>query len=293
MSEASLPLAKKLQYALETALVYLVYGFFRVMPMDMASAVGGKLTRTLGPLFGLSRVAARNIDLAFPEKTPEEKRQILLGMWENLGRVVGEYPHLRRIGQRVEVVGREYVAPLQGKGAVLYGAHLANWEVCPVMARDVGLPLHVVYRKPNNPWVHSLLQYARGGAAEGQIRKGTNGARDVFAVLRADKPVGMLVDQKMSEGIPVPFFGRDAMTAHAMAHFALKRGYPLHALRIERMGGVKFRLTLYPALDTTPTGDLDADALRIMTEVNRQLESWIRERPEQWLWIHRRWPDSK
>jgi KDO2-lipid IV(A) lauroyltransferase len=112
-------------------------------------------------------------------------------------------------------------------------------------------------------------------------------------VFRSGGVLALLVDQKLNEGMAVPFFGRDAMTAPAVAHFALKFGMPIYPSRVERLKGARFRVTVYPPMQMTPTGDLEQDTRRVLTDMNRQLEGWIRERPEQWLWIHKRWPESK
>ena len=112
----------------------------------------------------------------------------------------------------------------------------------------------------------------------------------VFFAARAGGEIGMLVDQKMTDGIAVPFFGRDAMTAPALAQFALKYDAPIVPIRAERLDGAHFRVTFYPALEVTKTGNRHDDIQAIMTDVNATMESWIRERPEQWLWLHRRWP---
>jgi KDO2-lipid IV(A) lauroyltransferase len=101
----------------------------------------------------------------------------------------------------------------------------------------------------------------------------------------------MLVDQKMNDGITVPFFGRPAMTAPAIARLGLRFQCPLLPIRVERLQGARFRLTVLPALDIVDTGDAAADVLSTMTRVNAVIESWVRARPEQWLWLHRRWPD--
>lgn len=100
-----------------------------------------------------------------------------------------------------------------------------------------------------------------------------------------------MVDQKLNNGIAVPFFGRDAMTAPALAQFALKYDCPVIPVRVERLSDANFRMTFYPALTIIPTEDREADVLRIMTEVNAIMEGWIRERPAQWLWLHKRWPN--
>ena len=281
---------KPLRYALETVLAYLTYGFFRLLPLEIASDAGGKLVRTMGPCMGISRVALRNLDMAFPEKTPDERAQILGGMWENLGRVIAEYPHLRELGPRIELAGGEHLEKVAREGGpvIFFAGHLANWELCALTAKMNGVDIHLVYRKPNNPGVDSLLRHARNSGAKGHIKKGREGAREIVSVLKKKGVIGMLMDQKLNEGLAIPFFGRPAMTAPAIAQFALRMKCPVYPCRVERLDGCAFRVTILPPLDTTPDGSGE-EATRILTDINKLLEDWIRERPEQWLWIHRRW----
>lgn len=279
------------RYAIEGLLVFLLYGFFRLLPLDWASDMGGFIARSVGPRLSVSRKAKKNLDLVFPEKTDAEKQEIIRGMWDNMGRVFAEYPHLRRIWKNVELIGGEYVSQLRDDGlpGIFVGAHLANWEVQAVMAKQQGLSLMLIYRMPNNYWVEKLLGHARSSGAGGLIPKSGQGAREMFRAMKEGNHIGVLIDQKLNEGIPVPFFGRDAMTAPFAAQLALKFDCPLILSRVERLGGTKFRITLTP-LALPRTGDDQADALSIMKTVNGHLEDWIRERPEQWLWLHRRWP---
>jgi len=95
----------------------------------------------------------------------------------------------------------------------------------------------------------------------------------------------------MNDGIPIPFFGRPAMTAPALAEFALRFDCPVVPARVERLRGARFRITLYPPMDLPRTGDRRADVVAIMTKINAVIEEWVRERPDQWLWLHNRWPD--
>lgn len=286
---------RRLRYGLETALVYIVYYFFKILPAQTASSLGGRIMRAVGPHLGMSRKALNNIRLAFPEKSEQEQRHILLGMWENLGRVVGEYPHLKTVMENIEVEGIEHIAPLRGtdKPAIFFGGHVSNWEVQPLGFKKIDFPLHVVYRKPNNPYVDGLLRKARGTGAKGQIEKGSKGARQILSSLRRGESVGMLVDQKMNEGIPVPFFGKAAMTGTGMAQFGLKLDLPLYPAKVIREKGLRFKMTLYPPLQIEKTGDAEQDVYNIMLKVNGLLEDWIREAPEQWLWLHRRWPKAE
>lgn len=282
---------RHVRHVLEGLLAHVIYGFFWLLPMEKASSLGGYLLTKAGPYLPAAKIAARNLDRAFPEKTQAEKKVILKGMWDNLGRVIAEYPHLHHIWKNAEVHGIEHLEAARdnGKAAILFSAHTANWEV-PILRQKTGLDLHIVYRKPNNRWVEKLLSHARSLGGVGYIEKGPSGARAIVTLLRAGGVVGMLVDQKLNEGVAIPFFGHDAMTAPAIAHFALKFGCPLYPFRVERVAGCRFRLTAFPPLPVTATGQKDNDVKRILTDINFLLESWIREKPEQWLWVHQRWP---
>lgn len=284
---------RRLRYVFETAFAYAVYYFFKIFPVENASAMGGFLLRTLGPKFGISKIARKNLRHAFPDKTEDEIEKIVSGMWDNLGRVIAEYPHLRQIHERVELVNGHYLdAAREAKTpSIFFAAHLANWEINAVMAKARGVDIHLVYRKPNNPWVDGLLRHARDAGAAGHIEKGGDGARAILSLLKKGGVIGMLMDQKLNEGVAVPFLGRDAMTAPAIAHFAMKFSATLYPSRIERLSGARFRMTLYPPLSLPDTGNREEDILILLSAINSTMESWIRAQPEQWLWIHRRWPD--
>jgi KDO2-lipid IV(A) lauroyltransferase len=283
-------------YAVQAALLWLFLVICRALPVDWASAFGGWIGRNLGPRMGQNKKAKRNLERALPENSTAENHRIMLGMWDNLGRVMAEYPHLPRIcerleGGRLEIVGIEHIHNMANseKSGILFSAHLANWEVAPFSARHAGLSLGLIYRAPNNPWVDHLIRDARDNP--NQFRKGSEGARSLFSLLRRGGTGAMLVDQKMNDGIPVPFFGRDAMTAPAIAQFAIRLGTTLVPARTERLNGARFRITVFPPLDVPTTGDRTADELKLMTRINAMIEGWIRAKPEEWLWLHRRWPN--
>lgn len=287
-------LTRTVGHRLEAAAVYAAYGLFRTLPLDAASALGGWIGRTVGPALPGSRTADRNLANALPDLGPAERRRVVRAMWDNLGRVVAEYPHLARIGaERVELVGGPTVTALRDDGVagIMVSAHMANWEVLPVVSRHHGIDLALVYRAPNNPIVGRLLAALRGVPGALQIPKGKEGARALLRVLTRGGHAGLLVDQKMNDGIPVRFFGRDAMTAPAAAELAIRLGIPLVPVRVERLGGARFRVSVQPPLVLPGTGDRAAAVRAAMGSINGILEAWIRERPAEWLWLHRRWPD--
>jgi KDO2-lipid IV(A) lauroyltransferase len=280
---------------------HLFFALIRLLPITAASGLGGWIGRTIGPRLGVTKRARGNLRHAFPEMTGPEIETIVRDMWDNLGRTVMEYPLLGRIRvyeddahveDHVEVVGAEHLDNLRddGKPGIFFSGHLANWEIPAISITRRGLKSHLVYRAPNNPYVNDLFR--RRHLSDGTlIPKGPAGARLALKALANGGHLGMLVDQKMNDGIAAPLFGRDAMTAPALAQLALKFDCPVVPVRCERLGGVSFRITCYPPLDLAPSGDREADVLRITTQVNSILEGWIRERPAQWLWLHSRWPD--
>ncbi len=283
---------------LEALAAITFYGLFAILPVGIASAIGGFVGRNLGPLIPVTGRARRNLETAMPEITSDQRARIIRGMWDNLGRVVAEFPHTKaiakdaRLGGRVELVGLEYADALQSKEipGIFFSGHLANWEVFGVTATALGFDYAQVYRAPNNKIIHWLLQLVRRLPPKKQIPKGSDGARMAIATLKAGGTIGMLVDQKMNDGIAAPFFGRDAMTPPAVAQLGLRYDCAVVPVRLERTTGCHFRMTFLPPMELVRTGDRHADALAMMTRVNELLEDWIRARPEQWFWLHRRWP---
>ncbi len=283
-------------HRLEAAVAYAFFSLFRALPLDRASALGGWIGRTAGPWLPGSRTARRNLAAAFPAMDHAARETVVRAMWDNLGRTFAEYPHLAEIAAaRVEIVGIERFQALRddGIGCVFVSGHLANWEVLAGASRALGIELAVVFRAPNNPIVGRLLSRLRGVATSIQIPKGPDGARRLIRVLAEGGHAGLLIDQKMNDGIPVPFFGRDAMTAPAAAQLALRFGLPLVPVRTERLGGARFRVTVAAPLETPSTGSRADDARAVMARLNSLLEAWIRERPAEWLWVHRRWPEER
>ncbi len=285
---------KQIVWLLEAALAYALYGLFSVLPVDVGSALCGWACCVIGPLLPLSNVARDNLIKSMPELTQARIEAVVAQLWENIGRVVAEFPHIHwLINNRVEVVNSEYCSALKddGKPGIFISAHYGNWELAGAQGCYYGIPMVLVYRAANNPYVERLYQKGRAASATGgQIAKGQQGARDILGVLRKGGHLGMLVDQKMNDGVAVPFFGRDAMTAPAVARMAIKFRCPVVPAKVERLKGAHFRITFYAPLDLPNTGDTAADTLTVMTDINRLVESWIRHDPGQWLWLHRRWP---
>lgn len=284
-------------YPLQALGVNLAFGFFALLPVDAASALGGWIARLVGPRLSVSGTARRNLARVFPELDAGETATIIEGMWDNLGRTAAEHAHLAdfdpyRMDSRVEIVGAGIVDLLRDdmKPGMFFTGHLANWELAALGMTRRGLPVHVAYRAANNRLVDKIFQRRRGASGTEFFAKGVDGAKHALKTLGEGGHVAMLVDQKMNDGIAVPLLGIDAMTAPALAQLAIKFDCPVVPTRVERLKGARFRLTFYPPLEAPGSGDKQADIQALMLQVNDLLGQWIRERPEQWLWVHNRWP---
>lgn len=294
------PLTKRLLHLIEAVGLLTILAPVWLMPIDWASGIGGWCARRIGPWLPVSRVGRENLRRAYPEKPAAEIEAILAGVWENLGRYLFEYPHLERIwdfdeqgrGRRIETPDAEEFVRLResGKPALIFGAHLANWELLPVASARHGLEVTVLFRPPNNPVAAAMLARIRAAAMGDLLSTGVHTAIGATEVLARGGKLGMLVDQHVRLGPKVPFFGRPARTSAMLAKLARRYGCAVHGARVERLGGARFRVRLTPPLVLPPPqADAAADAAAIMSRVTAVVEEWVREHPEQWLWLHRRW----
>ena len=299
MAHVPPPLKKYLLHPVQAVVAVSVYMFFRVLPLDWASGVGGFLARTIGPRLRISNRARRNLRAAYPGIADAEVERIVYGMWDNLGRLAAEFPHLYEIqvygdNSRVIVTGAEHVDTLRddGEPGIFYSAHMGNWEVMSLGATQRGLPVDRVYREANNRMVEWLYRHGRAAVEGAQIPKGPQGVRQLLEAFRKGSHLGIMIDQKMNDGVAVPFFGRPAMTAPALAELAMRYDCPVVGVWVTRRKGAYFNLHILPPIRFEKTGDHQADVLAAMTLINEQVEQWVRDTPEQWLWLHNRWPNG-
>lgn len=272
------------------------YGVQRLLPLDIASASFGWLARTLGPRLPRTRRAEENLRRINPHLSEAEIASITREMWDNIGRVMAEFPHLGelRLGERVSVIGADALAvhAAAGRSLILFNAHFGNWELTTLAFPPTARPIGIIYRQQNNPIADRLLRHCRRHMTDLFVPKGATGAREAIKILKQGGHLAMLVDQKMNDGIEVPFLGHSAMTAPALARLALRYRCVVAPVRVDRLHGARFRITVGETFEPQASGDRDSDVRAIMRRVNDTLGDWIRERPGQWNWLHRRWPPA-
>ena len=293
-----------------TRLRYLVLGRLAVWllkiirhtdPHRMADFTGAFM-RKLGPWLREHRIGRANLAASFPEKSPEEIETILSGVWDNLGRIGAEFAHLDRIWDydpehpeagHIEFsqasVDRFHKLRDDGKPALIFAAHLANWEMAALPGSLYGLPTALMYRTPNITAIADAIRDIRS------INMGRLINTDSFGPLRAGEAlteglhVGMLVDQFHHGGVPVMFFGRKTNANPLIARLARLVDCPIHGTRVVRLPGRRFRAELTEEIPPRRDAKGEIDVQATMQAITDVVEGWVREHPEQWLWVHRRW----
>ena len=291
-------LAARLLWRLEALVWDLLYWYpMKLLPVSWASDAGAALLRRLGPLSSQHRTMVRNLRLCFPEWSSEQVESTARGAWETLGRTVGEMPHLDRVkpytpGSRIEVIGTERLDAIRdsGKPAVLIGGHFANWEVIASAVCNRLLDAQMTYRSANNPYIDRRIARARRAYGAGPLSPKGAGTRDLMRALAAGRSVALMNDQKFNQGIAVPFFGHDAMTAPGPTRLAIKYKAPLVPFSCIRTGPGRYRVTVHEPFMPDDDPDETRAIYKTVARINQFLEARIREAPDQWFWMHNRWP---
>ena len=269
------------------------------MPRGLARVFAEGLGWAVYRLFGrLRRVGERNLQLAFPQFSTEERRAVLRGMYRHLGWQLVEFCRMSAYTAqstqdwtRTEGLERYIAAQGRGKGVLVLTGHLGAWELSSFYHSLMGYPMGMVIRRLDNRLLDQFVNGVRCRYGNRVLHK-DDFARGLLTAMRAGGTVGILMDTNMTppQGVFVDFFGRKACTAAGLARVALKTGAAvLPGFMLWEPGERRYVLHFGQELCFEKTGDDEADILAATQQCNDVLESWIRRYPDQWLWIHRRW----
>ncbi|WP_132033598.1 lipid A biosynthesis lauroyl acyltransferase [Aquabacter spiritensis] len=272
----------------------------RLFPVSWSCAIIASLAKLCGPFFVVSRTARRNLRAAFPEKSGWEVWWLVVGVWDNLGRMAAEFAHLDRIWDydpahpdagRIEIVGADIMARLRddGRPALFFTAHTGNWELNAITGAKLGVPGGVLYRAPNIKKAADLIAEMRAQTMPGLVKASRHAGRQMARMLEDGAHIGMLVDQHWGQGVTVRFFGRPAATNPTLARLARQFDCPVHGMRVIRLPKGRFRIEITEEVPLPRDRDGRIDVEGAMQAVTSVIEGWVREYPAQWLWLHRRW----
>ncbi|EJF76877.1 lipid A biosynthesis lauroyl acyltransferase [Bartonella birtlesii] len=293
-------ITKKLFYFLWGHLLIGSLIILKHLPTNIGFSLFSWLAKTLGPLTHRHKIALTNLKAAYPEKTEEELRQIAIEMWQNIGRFLAEYifldkifdfdPHAEKPGL-IEVKGAEIFKRLKNekKPHIFFTAHTGNFELLPICAQSFGLNVTVLFRPPNNPYIAKRVLKARQTSMGHLVPSKAGAAWALAAKLAEGENVGMLVDQKFRRGVLGIFFNRPLKTNPLIIKLARQYNCDIYPARCIRLSGGRHRLELYERVKLPLNEKNEIDIIASTQKLNDIVESWVREHPEQWAWLHRRW----
>lgn len=288
--------------AIAGALAIGVIHLMRLVRPDAMANAAGRFMRLIGPLLPEHRIGRANLTAAFPEKSPQEIDRILLGVWDNLGRVGAEFTQLDRLIDydrehpergRLEIPKALFDKFLalanDGKPALVFTAHLANWELPAVFAASQKLDSAALYRRPNIAAIDRWVRKTRAASMGELIATGLDAPVRIADALNRGAHIGMLVDQYYVRGVEVTFFGRKTNANPLIARLAQHFDCPIVGVRVIRLPGNRFTAELTDEVKPVRDAQGNVDIAATMQAITSIIESWVREHPEQWLWLHRRW----
>ena len=281
-------------------LVGLFLHYAKKLPPEKSTNVAEKLGRKLAPFLPRTKLARKNLSLAFPEKSKAEIDELVRGVWGNVARTMAEYVFLDKLfdfdidnpnSGRIEIAGIENFVKIResGKPVVIFTAHTGNWEILPVAAASYDLEVTALFRPPNNKYLAKRVLKARHTEGGHLVPSRAGAAWALAGVLNANKAVGLLADQSFNRGQEITFLGRPARANPLAAKLAKQFECDIYPARCIRLPEGKFRLELLDKIDLPQTDEGKLDVAEATVAINRVIEEWVREYPEQWLWLHDRW----
>ena len=270
-----------------------------VLPRPLARAAGALISRFMYLFHSrLRRVGEKNLKMALPELTEAQRKRILRSVFAGLGRQLAEFSQFPKytrdnVSKVAVYEGFENfdAARRRGKGVLFLTAHLGAWEIGSFAHSIYGNPMNIVVRDLDNQLVDDLVRRYR--TLHGNVTfDNRDFARGLLGAMRGGETVGILMDTNMTppQGVFVDFFGIPACTASGLARVALKTGaavVPAFTIWDAAIG--KYKISFAPALNLVQTGNAEVDAVSNTALFTAAIESCVRQHPEQWLWVHRRW----
>ncbi|AZL16166.1 lysophospholipid acyltransferase family protein [Rickettsiales endosymbiont of Stachyamoeba lipophora] len=272
--------------------------FLKLVGFKVSSFIGKYIGLLVGRFHKSNKVAYSNLKMVFPYKSESEIKKIIRGMWINLGRNFAEFPLVSSVDSQFikNNIDNNDLEKLQNflkqhPKIILISAHFGAWELAPKVIEMLNMPIYLVYRHLNVNLFERLVAFLRGKYVSGVIPKKVTGARKLINILKENEQavLCMLMDQKMNNGVDARFFGRLAKTSSSAAELSKKFNIPIVMANIKRIGdSTKYQVNIDPFITTIPTNN--EEVLRLTQQINDMFEIWIKESPEQWFWVHNRWP---
>ena len=289
---------KIIRYFLEFLIVIIFFLIFKIIGLKLSSDLGEIIGKYFGPLFRKKTIAKKNILIAFPNFNEKSINEMIDRMWKNIGRIFGEYIHINKFSiidnskKKIVFTNRNDAEILKknNKPIVFFSGHFANFELMAKCLQELGFNIGAIYRPLNNIFLNPIMEFIRKKyICPIQIEKGSNGTKKLIKHISNNNPLALMVDQRLSSSIRVPFFDQPATTTITPAQLAIKYDALLVPVFLKRLEKTNFEFFIEEPLITNQTNDYDKDIFNITQIMNIKIEEFIKRDPAHWLWSHDRW----
>lgn len=291
---------KEIRYILEYILVKIFILIFKIIGFKKSTKLSVFLVKLVGKTLSVHNLAKKNIKNSLKKLNDQQIDNVLNKMWENLGMTITEYYFVNKKPKKefnkivdLDKNSQKNMQKLKKstKGGILFSAHYGGWEVGAKYFTINDFRCKILYRPLNNKYVDQLLSIDQRKDIK-MISKGSSGSKEIIKCLKNNEFIIIMADQRVGDGIKVPFFGRNALTSPSLAKLSLKYKVPLVPIRIIRKDNTtKFNLEICNSLEIPKDKELTMDKkiYKITREINKTIEKWVKQYPEQWFWVHNRW----
>ena len=284
---------KYIKYFFEFLFSIFFFIFFKIIGPKLSSNVSGKIFEIIGPFFRSKKVIRNNIKRALPEIDENNLKNIENSMWNNYGRIFAEYIFLKdfrygKLASEVQIEGKEILNDIKenNKQVIFISGHLSNFELMAMFIEKSGIKLSAIYRPLNNIFLNGIMESIRKKyICKNQIKKGLAGLKELIKLKKKNYSTALMIDQRVSEGILSPLFNEKALTTTIPAQLVKKFNIPIVPVFIERINGLKFKITINQPLSFPQ----NLTQQQITDNLNQILEKFILSKPENWIWSHNRW----
>ena len=284
---------KIIKYFLQFLFIIIFFSLFKILGLNMSSALGGKLFEKIGPLFRSKKLIHSNLKKAFPDISLDHLNGITKMMWNNYGRVFAEYMFIKkfredRSNKNIIIEGQEILEDIKkkNKSVVFISGHLSNFELMAMHIEKSGIKLSAIYRPLNNIFLNKIMERIRKKyICKYQIKKGIGGMKKLMHLKKLNYSTALMIDQRVSQGIRSDFFNQKALTTTIPAQLVKKFKIPIVPIFIERINNINFKIVIKNPI----TFDNEETTKTITDKLNLVLEKMISYKPELWIWSHNRW----
>ena len=284
---------KSIKYFIQFLIISIFFLIFKILGLNYASYISGKIVSLIGPLFRSKSLIRSNILRALPDLKAYQIEKITKKMWNNYGRILAEYVFIKyfrntKFQNNIEIVGQEILDNIKknNEPVIFVSGHFDNFELMAMQIEKSGVNLAVVYRPLNNKFLNFIMERIRKNyICKNQIKKGISGTKQLLSFFKQKTSIALMIDQRVSQGIKSNFFKSEALTTTIPAQFVKKFKCKVVPIYIERIKDIKFKLTIHDPLVYSGNDSIES----ITLDLNHLLEKLILKNPDQWIWSHNRW----